>query len=401
MVHGRRSRRPRGPAVFGLVAVIALSLLGSACSSSGSKSATSSSAAPGSSAAQSGSSDSTASSAGDPLAAAAAAAKTAEQAPTKIPQTVPLTGSVAGKKIVFLQCDITACSVFGKGISAAARVLGMDYSAISFKVADASTFTAAVDQAKQEKPAAVIITGQDYALWKNQIPAFKSAGIAIIALFVGGSVPITDTVPVDIGGTAFSEANAALEADWFIGNSQGKGHALIVNVPNFPAIADRTNGFVAEAKKRCPDCQVQKLDITLAQVQNNSVTSAVVSALQKDPSIKYVFQADGDFGAGMVQALKGAGLNGITSAGISPLPADEQNIANGSSGSWLIVSVIISGWVAVDAAARHILGMTIPPGDGGIPYQLLTKDNIGTPSADLVKPVDYASQYANLWKKAS
>ncbi len=80
-------------------------------------------------------------------------------APTKLDTTPLPKAAPAGKTIVYLECDNTACTLDAQGIAAAAQVLGWTYKTIPFKLADPSTLISAMDSALQFKPYFVMETG--------------------------------------------------------------------------------------------------------------------------------------------------------------------------------------------------------------------------------------------------
>jgi hypothetical protein len=60
---------------------------------------------------------------------------------------------------------------------------------------------------------------------------------------------------------------------------------------------------------------------------------------------------------------------------------------------------VLLGWMAVDSIARAAEGMTVLPGDGGAPSQLLVKNNIqSTNLLDYALPPNYQQEFKTLWK---
>ncbi len=55
-------------------------------------------------------------------------------------------------------------------------------------------------------------------------------------------------------------------------------------------------------------------------------------------------------------------------------------------------------WKAVDVALRYAQGMSVEPGDGALPLQLLTKETVGSPQDSIDRPEDYEQQFKKLWK---
>ena len=61
---------------------------------------------------------------------------------------------------------------------------------------------------------------------------------------------------------------------------------------------------------------------------------------------------------------------------------------NGSQLATVSSPLTLSGWQDVDIAIRLVLHQPVPAGDGVVPWVLLTKSNIGTPSDSYDRPTD-------------
>lgn len=333
---------------------------------------------------------------GGGVAAAQAEVKTAMATPTKIDQTVPLKSKPAGgKTVVFIQCELASCGDIGNGVKAGAEALGWNFKELSFKTSDPTTLISAMKQALQYKPYAVSFSGEAEPVWASEIPAYQSAGVYIVPVVIGPA-QTTSTVPVNIGD--FTDGGVTL-GNWFVSDSGGKGHALLVDVPTFPVLTEYINGMKQAISKNCPGCQTSSLNGTLSEIGSSQFVPAIVTAVKADPSIKYVLCSDDIFIAGLSSALKAAGLSDVKIAGGQPEPSDLQGIQNGTEAAAALISNPILGWMVDDSLARLSESMSVPPGDSGAPQQLLVKDNVT--STDLnayITPTDYPSQFKKLWQ---
>ena len=331
------------------------------------------------------------------IAAAQAIVDKSTATPTTINQTIPLIRKVdTNKTYVFLQCELSQCKLIGDGAVEAAKTIGWKTKVIPWKTSDPSTLVSALKQALQYNPIAVTPTGFPQALWGTVEAAYKQAGVMIVPAAVA-NVTTSATVP---GGasTGFDyKASGAIMGNWLIADSQAAAHALVMDVPAYEVLKDYGDAAKATVKAGCAACVVTPLDITIPQLSSNGVVPAIVAALQKDTSIKYVVATDGAFLGGLPSALKAAGLTGIKIAGGAPSVTNLQNLTNGTEQAWTGEPIGQFGWVIVDIIARASLGMTVPEADGGRPQQLLTKANVGTPKESLDAPVDYRDQYKKLW----
>lgn len=399
-LRAQRSRLPRAAAVGGL----AVALLLTSCSSSGSSS---NSTAPPSSAAASGSStpstpvgQSTGASVAPGVAAAAEAAAKYAVAPTALAVTEALPAAPErGKSVVFLQCEVQQCADGGKGFAAAAAAVGWKVKTLGWKSTDPATLVAALQQALtlSPKPYAVSLSGLPEVVWAKEKTAYAKAGVLMVPWSLG-PVTVDKTVIGNILAPEDSMLQGKLLADWFITDSQGKGKVLQQDIPQFPTIGEVGSGFRDEVSAACPDCKVTKLDVTGTQVASNGVTSAIVSALQRDPSIGYVAASDIALAPGLPAALKAANLTKVKILGGAATPTDEQNVRDGTVAAVTKNDLVYCGWLVMDALVRHAAGLSFPPNDGGLPQQILTKATVGPAGTTTLVPAGYPDLFKKLWQ---
>ena len=321
-------------------------------------------------------------------------------APTSIPLTTPLKSAPPnGKTIVYLQCEVAQCKEGGEGVQQATSALSWTLKSIPFKSTDPSTLNSAFQQALQLKPLAVIIAGIPEVLWKGQEAAYQQAGIPIIPFFVG-PIDLSSTVIANIGNLNDNAYFGKVLADWFIVDSGGKGDALVANVPAYQVLTSVSDAFEKEVASQCAACKLKKLDVTATQLGTGAFSSVIISALQKDPSIKYVMATDGVFIDPLPAALAGAGLGGTVK--VIAQGGDAQNIIDLKADRLAALTglpTIYAGWLSVDVAIRHYEGMSMPSdgGDGGVPTQLLTKASVGSVTGAFELPTDFRDQIKKLW----
>ena len=373
---------------------VAASLALNGCSSSSSKSA--STETPGASSPAS--SDPGASGAAAETATAEAAVAPFLKTPTTINQSEPLTGKIpTDKPWVIITCELPQCQVISNGALAAAKAAGVPTKLMSYKTTDGTTLTAAMKQALEAKPFAVSPVGFAQAVWDSLQPQYKAAGVIITSMATGDSKP-SDVVTTGSASQLDYTAGGKAMADYVIADSKATAHILVQDVPAFAVLKAYGDGFKAQIASACSGCKVTNVDNAPAQLATNGVVPSVIAALQKDKSIKYLASTDGAFLIGISSALKAAGLDGIKILGGSPDINNLTATKDGTQTAWTGAAEDQYGWIALDIIARKTLGMTIPDGDGGRVTQILTKDNIGTPSpVGLSAPADYVDQYKKLW----
>lgn len=318
-------------------------------------------------------------------------------APTTINQTVPLTGKPApGKTYVVIGCELPQCKTISDGALEAAKTIGWKTQYLQYATTDGSTLTSAMKQALQYHPFAVSPVGFSQQVWTQLQPEYKQAGAFIVPIAVG-DVQTSDVVTLGSSSQVDYTAAGDLLANWFTADSNASGKALVMDVPAFAVLKAYGDAFKAEVNKICSGCRLSSLDIAPAQLATNGVVPAIVSALQRDPSIKYVVATDGAFVAGLPSALKAAGINGIKIAGGAADITNTEALAAGTEAAWTLEPTDQFGWVAVDIAARKVLGMPILQAAELRPQMLATPQNVGTPSNFLEAPKDYRAQYKKLW----
>ena len=334
---------------------------------------------------------------GDGVAKAKAAVAEYMKEPTEIPVTEPLkTKPEPGGLFVWMQCDVNQCKDIGDGLKLATEAIGWNYKAYTYQSADPATLIAAMRQALNDKPTAVGVTGLPPAVWQPVLAEYKAAGIPIVLGHIG-TVPYDDTI---IGQTNSSPDVAEVGkilANWVVADSEGKANVLLQSVNDFPILKVMSDSFKSNIAELCPDCKVTEINNTIAQL-GTGVVPAIVSGLQKDPSIKYVVTVNGPFVTGLTSALAAAGLSDIKIAGESGDTTNLTNLKAGKEHAFTALAAKYGAWSMVDMVLRHEQGIDFDPdGGGGLPKQLLTKDVDFEISNSFEKPSDYPEQFKKLW----
>lgn len=318
--------------------------------------------------------------------------------PTKINQSVPLKAKIpTNKPWVIITCELPQCKVISDGALDAAKTAGVPTKVLSYKTTDGTTLTNAMKQALAFKPVAVTPVGFSQTVWDALQPQYKAAG-ALIVTMADGDTKTSDVVTEGSASQVDYGADGGRMANFVIKDSNAAAHVLVQDIPPFSPLKAYGDGFKAAMTKGCAACKVTALDLAPAQLASNGVVPAIVSALQKDKSIKYVAATDGAFLIGINTALKAAGLTDIKIVGGSPDINNLNALKQGTQTAWTAAAEDQYGWVALDIIGRKLNGQEIPPGDGGRVSMIATKDNVGTPApSGLGAPADYRDQFKKLW----
>ncbi|WP_157490990.1 MULTISPECIES: sugar ABC transporter substrate-binding protein [Protofrankia] len=319
--------------------------------------------------------------------------------PTKISIAAPLNSAPeAGKTLVYLQCEQPQCQVVGVGVQAAAEAAGWQFRSIPFQSTNPSTLTAGLTQALRYNPVAVSVVAEPYPLWSSSVPQYQQAGVPLIPVFVGPT-DNNPTLIANVSNPDYSALQGQLLSAWFIADSNAQGKVLSVSIPDYPYLGAVSAGFEAAVAKDCSKCEVTKIKVGVPDVGSGAINSTIVSALRKDPSIKYVVVSNVAFVHPLPAALSAAGLSGkVKIAGCCGTKTDEEGLKTGQFAAVTGTGAYYAGWLVVDAALRHSQGLPIPPESGFPSLGLLTKDNLVQPTDSYDQPADYADQFKALWK---
>lgn len=397
--------------IFSLTtAGLTAALLVAACSS-GSKSSTATSAptSPTSAATSATSAAGTGQSSG--LALAQARVQQFSAAPTALAITTPVQVPKKQLTIAYTQCAQVVCQAIGQGIQEAAAALGAKY--VVFHHQDtADTVQAAFQDALQANPDMVLTSGDPTQWFQSQLSQLNAKHVPVI----GWSLPQPykgDGIAANLITGDDYYFNGVLMADYITAKSNGKADVLIVNVPQYPVLADEAQGIKDEFAKVCADCKTTSLDFTVAQVLQGAHIPAAVAAIQKDPGIKWVIAGFGGLMPGMPQAFQNAGFSGIQAVSQAGTSANYQLI---KSGQLQVADIGLPteflGWRAVDAGLRALAGQDVGsypklantdiPGHpdilvSGVPLKILTAPDLTDPSKAWTPFPDYQSQFKKLW----
>jgi len=386
--------RPRRSSLAGAGLAAAALLALAACSSASSSSASAPAAAGTTSASAAAAAGTTSA-----VAAAVAAVKTASTMPTSIPETQSLPSAPPkGKTVLFLQCEEVQCSYEGDGLKAAAAAIGWNVKVLNFQAANPATLVSALQTGLQYHPVAAFFSGVPQEAWQSEQKPYAAAGAVIVDNYLAAT-PSGEGVLAGRGYASENEQMGTVLAQQQIANAGGAPAAsLIVSVPTYTVFDPMVTAYKAQMAKDCPTCSVTEDDFTLPQMLGGQLVPAVVSAAKRIPNLKYIVAVDGAFTDTLPGALKAAGLAGkyqiINGGGIA---TDQQFVQAGTELTTVSNPLTEGGWQDMDMAIRFAMHLPESPGDEQVPWVLLNKSNIGTPSDSYDVPANYPSLFEKLW----
>jgi ribose transport system substrate-binding protein len=317
--------------------------------------------------------------------------------PSEFPVAAPLSKSLAaGKSFAFLQCSSPVCAGVAVFFRQAVTAIGAKAIVINAG-ATAQTAQAAASSAVALKPDAVFISGNDPVLYGSGLKTLSAAGTKVISIQVNKDVKPYG-ITFNYLGSALSEQNGKLLADWVIANKGAKADAVLYTVPALDLSAHVQKVFTDELKKNCPSCKMRAVPIDVTTI-GTTAANTVVTDLQAHPDTNVAVFVSYQVATGLPAALKAAGLSIIT-VGFAPTAGNLQDIKDGGLTAGLAIDFPVSIWTAVDAAARLVEGDQPTQGEkaGEIPEQFLGKNDITfDPTKGWSGYPDYTQRFAKLW----
>jgi ABC-type sugar transport system substrate-binding protein len=368
-----------------------------ACGSSGSSSAT-----PGT---NTSSTSTTGSSAPSNVSAGVAQANTvlgsAEKPTTTIAQTVPLPSAPPkGKTIVYLyDGTVTSQTILASEVKAAAAAIGWNYDGITFEQSNPATLLAGLQAALVKHPTVVASAAQQYSMFGSSIiSAYKAANIPLIFGGQASPLPADKLLIGNPGGPQMYQLGGKDLAAWFVAHSKGQGNVLDVNIPALTTLNPLFSAFDSEVKQLCSGCQITHVNMTIAQATGGQQASVVVTALQRNPSYKYVLYSDGAFASGITSAIASAGLSGIQVFGYDMLAEQAAGLQAGTIAAWAGLNLKTYACELVDLALRYVENTTDGvSNDDVMPTEILTPQNIGNQST-WDDPPNVLQLYEKIWQ---
>ena len=127
---------------------------------------------------------------------------------------------------------------------------------------------------------------------------------------------------------------------------------LVVNLPAFPILSAQAEGASA-AFETCTGCTVKSLDLTLDDLTSGGTANAIISFLQSNPDVNYMYLTYSGFSPGLAEALESAGMSDkVKIAGTQGLQPQMQAIIDGKDAVWTALPQEYAMWTLADQMAR-------------------------------------------------
>jgi ribose transport system substrate-binding protein len=379
-----------------LVAGIGLTLVLSACSSSGN----SGTSGPSSGSTGTGSSSAAASGGDAGLQQATAYLAQYEKTPTKIDQTVKPTKLPTGQKWDYGSCGLASCQIVGTGFTSGAAALGATVKTINQGITPA-TVSAAWDQMVQDRPDVAATGGTPAQLISRQIQQLSTNGSKV---FTWASADKPAAISGLTANTAPSDklyaGGGKIAAAYVTVHTSGKGKAVVMYGSDIGGQKDFFTSYQKTIQQWCSGCAVAALPITQGDI-GTKAPGQLVSYLQQHPDTNYVVSAFGGPLTGVPAALQGAGITSAKLLSFAGTPTDLQNVNAGQIEADIGQSLPMYGWIMAYNIALTLAGQQLSGRTDGLttPVQILTKGNFKVNSGgQWIGVQGYEQQFTTLFK---
>jgi ABC-type sugar transport system substrate-binding protein len=340
----------------------------------------------------------------DPGAAAAAAAE--RVAPLlEVPDVITVTEPLAsppepGVSVYWVTPNLQSQQPNTDALETATDMLGWELTTIQTDSADPQAVPSGIEQAVSGGADYIIVSGGSIPIYGEALASAQQAGIPIIDMYssdeVGGE---SNGIYANIGGTAWIQEQYPAGVDVITADSGGDAHVLYVDIPDFPILAAAAEATHAQFEAACPDCVVTSLDVSVADLLGGAVASQVISALQRDESIDYVYTSFGDLATGLPESLAAADLaDRVALVTAAPNPEQVQGVIDGTVLAVLPNPKPQGSFTAIDAIARLEQGLEVDEREHSVmPVIIWTTDNVPDPMEEFAGAQNYEEQFAELW----
>jgi ABC-type sugar transport system substrate-binding protein len=384
--------------MLAVVLALALSACGGGSSSSSSSSSTSTTETEPSEEAgteEGGGEEAGEESGGSVVAEAESAVAEAEEEPTEIASAGLGAFKPEGSgTIYFVSCDpaIEGCSQIKKGVEAATKAIGYKFEGCDQRSSDPESGPQCFTNAVNAKPDVIIENGLSAEGAGSGYADAEKAGIPLISMF-SGNKPGAATVSVAEGD--FCQETGEAQAAWSIASTGGKTNAIIPFTNEFVCTTQAKEGLEAGLEK-CSECQAKAFEINVATA-TTSLPQQIQAELLGNPDVNAVlgtFNLPPTIAAEVVEQL---GRTDVQIGGMfGGAPNLEMIKAGGPQESESTNGSGEPGWVAVDAAARLMVGEKLPD-NLPVTWMTLTTKNVGNFPKGYLGASGYEKQFEELW----
>jgi ribose transport system substrate-binding protein len=321
-----------------------------------------------------------------------------EKRPTSIGITKPVGKPIPkGKVIDFIQCGVPACETERKILKEATDLLGWTLKSIDAGVTP-EEIKAAYQQAINDKPDAVLSSGNPRSLYEPELQQLAKMNIPVVQAFVGDE-PGNGLTAV-VGGPKASEHEGKGMADFILSHADSEDVTVgQVYVNGFETTVLVAESLKKELEAQCPSCSTEDLEVPVSS-NGSDLPQRVASFFTSNPDVEWASIAYSDLVVGLPTALKGAG---VEDAKLVTLNLNTAIAPYMEKGEYLELGFDVSFpeayWREIDLLARLFTGQPYEEDmdDATLPYWAVTAETLPSTTEEFPAVVDYEEQYKKLW----
>lgn len=247
----------------------------------------------------------------------------------------------------------------------------------------------------------LFVNSRDPSMWQRQFDKLSERGVPIVLQSITDDPAWTSKSVNVVSADRVVKQISRNAADWMVADSDGAGDAVVFTVPVQATLVKVSEAFTQQVGTTCPGCSVDVVDVKSFSSIGRDLPGQVVSYLQANPEVKYVFAAFGDMLLGVPDALRAVGLDDAKLISQSGGATNMQYLRVGIQAADFAYTHPYIAYVALDALARGMTGGTMEEADAWMmPAQLLTPDNIGDAAVDgngAVEVTGLEEYFRDLW----
>jgi ribose transport system substrate-binding protein len=285
----------------------------------------------------------------------------ASNPPSKIPVSFKSKKAFPkNKRIAYVHCGQPSCTNIVNSIKAGIKGLGLKWTlTVIPTTGSAESVKNGWDTLVRNKPSAVFTSGFPRSAYESELQQLKKANVPVFSMFTldkpGNGLTLSS------GGKSDVTTIGTQQAAWIAVKTNGKSHALYVNLPTFEILLPIAAQFKKDFPKFCPKCKVDSMDLPVSSIGSDA-SARIVSYLRAHTDINYVALGVDSIGIGLPAALKAAGLaNKVHIIGEAPSSENLGYIAAGQQAA-TVAQPFYDIWTAVlYAAALKLSGQSVAP----------------------------------------
>lgn len=274
----------------------------------------------------------------------------------------------------------------------AAEVLSWDLNVVDGQF-NPQVYNRLIQEAVDQEYDAIVLNGITVEAVAESVKRAREAGI-VVGSWDGGNTASEEGVSFEVEYPVYEQGVAL--ASYLIWQVGGDAHGYFAEAPEYNIIM----GWVAGARdtfEDCATCTVVRTDQFTAADHDTRLPSMVTSALRSSPDVNVFI---GGYDAALyatIPAMRSAGFEDVLIGSFNANQRMAQFIRDGEANASVAEPFAWGAWAAFDNLNRIFAGGE--PVDQGIPFRLITSENIGDiePNSNWDGDIDFKAHFMKIW----